>query len=114
MTSRPSNWLYEERRLREVGGVAEDPLRFARPTVEGEEPERERGGVFMDIMADWKITAEMERFGQPPGLLRFPFPRRHTHTHGVVSWAGVSSRFITAKSSCSCSQPPVLSDHITS
>lgn len=30
--------------------MAEAPLRFARPTVEGEEPERERGGVFMDII----------------------------------------------------------------
>lgn len=40
--------------------MAEAPLRFARPTVEGEEPERERGGVFTDIMADWRTTAEIE------------------------------------------------------
>lgn len=60
MTSRPSSWLYDERRLREVGGVAEAPLRLARPTLEGEEPERERGGVCTDVMADWKYTAVIE------------------------------------------------------
>lgn len=38
----------------------EGPLRFARPTLEGEEPERERGGVCTDIMADWKYTAGIE------------------------------------------------------
>lgn len=92
--------------------MAEAPLRFARPTVEGEEPERERGGVFTDIMADWKITAEIERFGQPPGLLRLPFPRRHANT--VVSRAEVSGRFLTAESARNSSRPPVLSYHITS
>lgn len=51
MTSRPRSWLYDERRLREVGGVAEAPPRLDRPTLEGEEPERERGGVSSDIIA---------------------------------------------------------------
>lgn len=50
MTSRPSSWLYDDRRLREEGGLAEEPLRLANPTFEGEEPERERGGVCTDIM----------------------------------------------------------------
>lgn len=59
MTSRLSNWLYEERRLRDVGGVTEGLLRFARPPVEGVEPERERGGVWTDIMSDWKNTSRM-------------------------------------------------------
>ena len=60
MTSRPSNWLYDERRLREVGGADEGPLRLAIPTLEGEEPERDRGGVCTDIMADRKYTAVIE------------------------------------------------------
>lgn len=60
MTSRPSNWLYEDRRLSEVGGVAEVPLRLASPTFDGEEPERERGGVCTDIMAEGKYTVGIE------------------------------------------------------
>lgn len=80
MTSRPSSWLYDERRLREVGGVAEVPLRLARPTLEGEEPERERGGVCTDIMADWNYTARIERFGQPPGFCASAPTTTHTHT----------------------------------
>lgn len=54
MTSRPRSWLYDERRLREVGGVAVAPLRLDRPTLEGEEPERDRGGVSTDIIAEWQ------------------------------------------------------------
>lgn len=50
-TSRPRSWLYDERRLREVGGVAVAPPRLERPTLEGEEPERDRGGVSTDIIA---------------------------------------------------------------
>lgn len=60
ITSRPSSWLYEDRRLREVGGLAGGPLRLAKPTFEGEEPERERGGVCTDIMVEWKYTAAIE------------------------------------------------------
>lgn len=51
MTSRPRSWLYDERRLRDVGGVAVAPPRLDRPTLEGEEPERDRGGVSIDIIA---------------------------------------------------------------
>lgn len=68
MTSRPSSWLYDERRLREVGGVEDDPLRLAKPTLEGEEPERESGGVCTDIMAEWESTAAMELMGQKHSL----------------------------------------------
>lgn len=46
--------------MREVGGVEEEPLRLAEPTLEGEEPERERGGVCTDIMAEWEYTAVRE------------------------------------------------------
>lgn len=59
-TSRPSSWLYDERRLREVGGLAEGTLRLDRPTLEGEDPERDRGGVCTDIMAVWKDTRVTE------------------------------------------------------
>lgn len=51
MTSRPRSWLYDERRLREVGGLAVALPRLDRPTLEGEEPERDRGGVSTDIIA---------------------------------------------------------------
>lgn len=37
--------------------MAEEPPRLVRPTLDGEEPERERGGVCTDIMADRKYTA---------------------------------------------------------
>lgn len=78
MTSRPSNWLYDERRLREVGGAEEGPLRLAIPTLEGEEPERDRGGVCTDIMADRKYTAVIERFAQPPGFCTSAPATTHT------------------------------------
>lgn len=39
-----------------MGGLAEGPPRLARPTFEGEEPERDRGGVCTDIMADRKCS----------------------------------------------------------
>lgn len=64
MTSRPSSWLYEERRLSEVGGKVDGPLRLARPTLEGEEPERERGGVCTDIMADWINATKKDLLGK--------------------------------------------------
>jgi len=60
ITSRPSNWLCDERRLSEAGGVAEGPLRLARPTLEGEEPERERGGVCTDVMSHRKYSTAIE------------------------------------------------------
>lgn len=58
----------------------EGPLRLARPTLEGEEPERERGGVCTDIMADWKYTTVRERFGQPPGFYASAPATTHSHT----------------------------------
>lgn len=66
MTSRPRSWLYDERRLREVGGVVEAPPRLDRPTLEGEEPERERGGVSTDIIA----VREGDRAGERRGRVR--------------------------------------------
>lgn len=60
MTSRPSSWLNDERRLREVGGVVEEPPRLDRPILEGEEPERDRGGVCTDIMAVWTYVGVIE------------------------------------------------------
>lgn len=47
-----------------MGGVAEVPLRLDRPTLEGEEPERDRGGVCTDIMAVWKYTGVTELMGE--------------------------------------------------
>lgn len=43
--------------------MAEGPLRFTKPTFEGEEPERERGGVCTDVMADRKNVAEIKLMG---------------------------------------------------
>lgn len=43
-----------------MGGLAEGLLRLAKPTFEGEEPERERGGVCTDIMVEWKYTTAIE------------------------------------------------------
>lgn len=40
--------------------MAVEPLRLDRPTLEGEEPERDRGGVCTDIMAVWKDTGVIE------------------------------------------------------
>lgn len=42
----------------------EVPLRLAKPTFEGEEPERERGGVCIDIMVDRKHTEAIELMGE--------------------------------------------------
>lgn len=52
-----------------MGGVAEEPLRFARPPVEGVEPERERGGVCTDIVSDWRDTSRMELMEEENPLL---------------------------------------------
>lgn len=60
----------------------EGPLRLVRPTFEGEEPERERGGVCTDIMADVKNTRQIERFAQPRGASARPIPRRHGSEQG--------------------------------
>lgn len=40
--------------------MAVEPLRLDRPTLDGEEPERDRGGVCTDIMAAWKDTGVIE------------------------------------------------------
>lgn len=44
--------------------MAEVPLRLDRPTLEGEEPEQDRGGVCTDIMAVWKYTGVTELMGE--------------------------------------------------
>lgn len=43
-----------------MGGLAEGALRLDRPTFEGEEPERDRGGVCTDIMARWQYSGVIE------------------------------------------------------
>ena len=47
-----------------MGGAEAGPLRLARPTFEGDEPERESGGVCTDIMAEWDHAAVNEMRGE--------------------------------------------------
>lgn len=55
--------------------MAVEPLRLDRPTLDGEEPERDRGGVCTDIMAAWKDTGviELERKRYAVNYKRGPF-----------------------------------------